>query len=307
MKGLELSRAFYNEYGRPMLEEQFGDVLDRIAVGLCGHGSECFGYDDAISRDHDYEPGFCIFLTEEDERAFGFRLFRAYSKLPGEYGGVTTAKKSLLGSGKRGVHTISEFYSYYTGCGGAPQSLEAWVRIPSFYLAEATNGEVFCDPLGEFTRIRQEIAHGIPEDAFRKRLASALFHMAQAGQYNVPRTLAHNERGAAALATTEFVQNAAEALFLLNRSWAPYYKWLFRAMRSLPEGKDTVTLLEALLIGRGSDEERVATIEKIASDVIALLAKSTGIVGDGTYLEPYAYALNDTIADSTLRNLPIIL
>ena len=57
-KGLELARAYYEQYGRPMLEKEFPDVLDRIAAGLCGHGSECFGYDDAVSRDHDFEPGF---------------------------------------------------------------------------------------------------------------------------------------------------------------------------------------------------------------------------------------------------------
>ena len=46
MKGLELSRRFYLECGEPMLREQFGDILDLLAVGLVGSGSECFGYDD---------------------------------------------------------------------------------------------------------------------------------------------------------------------------------------------------------------------------------------------------------------------
>ena len=67
MNGLELSRAYYETFGRPMLEERFPELLPKIAVGLCGSGSECWGYDDAVSRDHDFEPGFCIFLSEEDE------------------------------------------------------------------------------------------------------------------------------------------------------------------------------------------------------------------------------------------------
>ena len=93
MGGLELSRSFYYEYGKPMLENEFGQYIDRIAVGLVGHGSECFGYDDEISTDHDFEPGFCIWLTDEDEREFGFKLFRAYSKLPTEYKGIKCEKK----------------------------------------------------------------------------------------------------------------------------------------------------------------------------------------------------------------------
>ena len=57
MKGLELAKAYYEEYGRPMIREKFPDYEGRIAVGLAGEGSECFGYDDEISRDHDFEAG----------------------------------------------------------------------------------------------------------------------------------------------------------------------------------------------------------------------------------------------------------
>ena len=60
MKGLELSQAFFEEHGRPMLETQFPELLPFLAAGLFGSGSECFGYDDVTSQDHDFEPGFCF-------------------------------------------------------------------------------------------------------------------------------------------------------------------------------------------------------------------------------------------------------
>ena len=233
MRGIELARAFYEEYGAPMLQEHFADKLDRIAVGLVGHGSECFGFDDEISADHDYEPGFCIWLTDDDERDFGFRLFRAYSKLPKEYMGIRSNGKSLFGTNCKGVMTVSEFYKNYTGRNGAPESWQDWLYTPSHYFAEATNGEVFCDPLGEFTRIRNEIKHGMPEDIRLKKIASCAFHMAQCGQYNYMRCIKHGEQGAARLALNRFVDNTAEMIFLLEKVHAPYYKWVFRAMRNL--------------------------------------------------------------------------
>ena len=64
MKGLELARKYYEEYGIPMLENEFPETRKYLAVGLVGSGSECLGYDDKISQDHDFEPGFCIFLRE---------------------------------------------------------------------------------------------------------------------------------------------------------------------------------------------------------------------------------------------------
>ena len=58
MNGLELSEKFYIEYGVPMLQNEFSHLESVVAVGLMGSGSECFGYDDEISRDHDFDPGF---------------------------------------------------------------------------------------------------------------------------------------------------------------------------------------------------------------------------------------------------------
>ena len=42
-KGLEEAKALYLQKGRPMLHALFPDEEGRIAVGLAGHGSECFG------------------------------------------------------------------------------------------------------------------------------------------------------------------------------------------------------------------------------------------------------------------------
>ena len=87
MNGLELARGYYEEFGKPMLEADFANILPFLAVGFVGSGSEHYGYDDEISRDHDFEPGFCIFLPDEDvvDRRHAFQLERAYAKLPKEY------------------------------------------------------------------------------------------------------------------------------------------------------------------------------------------------------------------------------
>jgi len=300
-----MAKAYYDQFGLPMLQRDFGDVLDRIAVGLCGHGSECFGFDDAVSRDHDFEPGFCLWLTEADERAFGFRLFRAYSKLPKAFDGVEIKQKSLFGSDFKGVHTIRHFYSFYVG-EHVPQSNEEWMAIPDFYLAEATNGQVFADPLGEFTRIRQALLSR-PEDVRLKKLGSSVFYMAQLGQYNYSRCLQHGERAAAAVALADFCRHAAQAVFLLNRAYAPYYKWLFRAMGRLPLLGERADSLAALLAAPMDEKKNVPIIEDVCGKIAQALRAQGLAACTGDYLEPYAYEIGEHIRDGALRNSPVML
>ena len=110
MNGLELSRRFYEECGIPMLRD-FADIAPKIAVALAGSGSECFGYDDELSRDHDFEPGFCLFLPDEDtvDRRSAFLLERAYAKLPREFMGFARAPLSPVGGNRHGVIRLADF------------------------------------------------------------------------------------------------------------------------------------------------------------------------------------------------------
>ena len=111
MKGLELSERFYREYGEPMLKEQFPDLLPYIAAGLFGSGSECYGFDDELSQDHDFEPGFCIFLPSETvvDRRKAFLLERAYTKLPKEFEGFKRALVTPVGGARHGVLRTEDF------------------------------------------------------------------------------------------------------------------------------------------------------------------------------------------------------
>lgn len=303
MKGLELAKAYYEEYGRPMIREKFPDYEGRIAVGLAGEGSECFGYDDEISRDHDFEAGFCLWITEQDGEAIGFPLFRAYGKLPDEYMGIRKEKTSLFGGNRRGVMKISEFYSRMIGCPGVPESWEQWLAIPEYALAQAVNGQVFRDDLGEFSRIRNELVRGYPEDVRKKKIAARAALMAQAGQYNYSRCRRRGEYGAAALAAAEFAKAAISMVFLLNNRYTPYYKWMLRAMGELPVLGDLRPSMELLLAG-GDDQSR--RIEEICGRVVRELQRQGLTGGNWEYLEPHALAVTETIRDGAVRNLHLM-
>lgn len=303
-RGLDLAKRFYAEYGLPMLKNEFGDKLPKIATGLCGHGSECFGFDDEISVDHDFEPGFCIWLTDEDEQDFGFKLMRAYTKLPKEFEGLKLKESSIYGTRGKGVHTIWDYYSFYLGMRRLPDTNEEWLRIPSFYLAEAVNGEVFSDPLGEFSRIRNAIINDVPSDVWNKKLGSELFDMAQKGQYNYSRCLEHGQRGAAIFSLNDYVKALISCIYILNRKHMPYYKWSIKGMENLSLFSELKPEIENALIDPMNANDFIENSSSLIKDH---LVKELNVKDSGDYLEGYAYAVNELIEDHMLRNSPIML
>ncbi|MCF0247538.1 MAG: DUF4037 domain-containing protein, partial [Synergistes sp.] len=171
MKGLELCRQFYIQCGKPLIRECLGAKADRVAAGLAGFGSECLGFDDEISRDHDFGPAFCLWLTDEDYETFGNELTEIYNSMPREFMGYSRSKTRQTAE-RHGVTRISLFYSRFTGCRDIPADEISWLKIPEHLLAAAVNGEVFDDTLGEFTRIRNGLLNFYPDDVRLKKLAA---------------------------------------------------------------------------------------------------------------------------------------
>ena len=310
MKGLELAERFYLEYGAPLIHEKFSDIEHLLAVGLAGSGSECFGYDDELSEDHDFEAGFCIFIPDEDiiDRRAEFALERAYSKLPKEFLGYKRSPLNPVGGNRHGVIRMSNFFKEKTGEASGCLSLREWLFVPEQSLAEATNGKVFRDDLGLFSEIRRQLEY-MPEDARLKKLAGHLIIMGQSGQYNYQRCVSRGENAAAQLAVNEFVKSALSVVFLLNKRYMPYYKWSFRALRELEKLSEIYVDLEFLLCTGNSLEEcekKTQVIERVCAALIRELRdqKITEAVGDTA--EAHAYSVNDMIGDGALRNAHIL-
>lgn len=308
MKGLELCREYFENYGRTMLEE-FPEIKDRIAVGLAGEGSECLGFDDELSRDHDFEPGFCLWLTKEDERAYGFKLSRAYAKLPKEFKGFRRQMMSPLGGDRHGVLIIDDFYNKFLGSAHAPQTVREWLYTPEHYFLTASDGEVWEDKLGVFSAVRETLLRGFPEDVRKKKLAARAAMMAQAGQYNFARCIDRKENGAAQFAVFDFVKNAIGTVYLLNNRYTPYYKWAFRGMRDLPLLSSLEEPLTFLLETGNSPAEasgKREMIEDIAAVIIAEY-RAQGL-SDATCnnLSTHANSITDKIKDVSVRSLHLM-
>lgn len=245
--GMEMARRFWEQAGKPMLQSRYPDYAERIAVGLVGYGSECFGFDDALSRDHDFAPRFCLWLTDEDYAAIGTALQEDYERIAhawrSEHSSADlpdspTTPRAQGTMRRDGVFHIGDFFETLTGYREAPpqDAPHEWLALDESTLATATNGRVFADALGAFSSTRQGFTF-MPEDVRLSLISRRLGMLSQAGQYNLPRMLQRGDGAAAMTSIHEFAQAAISLVFLVNNpvsvGYAPYYKWRFAALRRL--------------------------------------------------------------------------
>ena len=305
MAFLDEAKKLYEESGRELIHRLLPEYERLMAVGLAGHGSECFGFDDAVSRDHDFFPGFSIWIDDETDKAAGVEIARVFRSLCGS----SAADRSALANNARGVHRIGDFYSRYTGSAGAPESWEQWMFVPEHALAEASNGQVWRDDQGKFSRERDIILNGMPEDVRKKKIAARAVKMAQSGQYNFQRCLRHGQDGAAALAVAEFVQSACSMIYLLNRKHRPDYKWAFKGMERLEKVGNMKDALEFLLTA-AQDEDgagiKTGVIEDICAAVIAEMKWQHLTDDQSDYLEGHAFSVMEHIENAQIRSLHVM-
>lgn len=309
MNGIELSRLFFEEYGRDMIENEFAPYREKIAVGLIGQGSERYGFDDEYSRDHDFCAGFCIFVDDKTEKEIGFELMSAYRKLPSEFMGVKTKERTRSGNSRYGVVTYDELFVPLLGRDYKKLTPQDYLCIPQNYFADAANGAVFYDPSGEFTGIYNRIKNGMPEDVRLKKISANAAMMAQSGQYNYARCLSHGEHGAAVFALCEFVKSTSALIYLLNKKFMPYYKWMLKGLSGLELLGELSHSLEFLLTADNSEEMNVTKseiIEAVALRVIDALKNEGMSASDSDYLEDHARCIVSHIDDVNIRNMHIL-
>lgn len=292
IKGLDLCREYYETYGKPMLHTEFAEYEERMAVGLCGEGSDCFGWDDAFSQDHDWGPGFCIWLSDEVYAEIGERLKQAYERLPKEFKGYERVDSPRIKE-RRGVQTIAGFYERLLGKGNVKNLTgdisEAdvnWAAIPDEALAAAVNGEVFVDGEGSFSAIHTLLQKGFPQRIAYLKIAEACAKFSRGAQYNFGRMRGRGDEVAAALSLAEGMKSGMKLLYYLDGQYPPHDKWLYRGIREMIDSEKEADLL--LQITEESDkEQKAALIEELAGLFADRLYENDLISSREAYLDAH--------------------
>ena len=280
MRGLALSEKLFRDHFMPMINKELPEAIPYFEAGLVGEGSECFGYDDDVSLDHDCDVRLCIWMDDEWIGKFGVQLQEILQKMPPE---ICGRKTNLMQNGKSGLLRTEDFYQHLLGRRSAPETNREWLEADETMLACSVNGKVFTKTETSFMAVREKLLDYYPEDVRLIRLARAIGLSAQAGQYNYLRMIKRNDPAAAEMSKQVFIESAVQAVFLLEKTYKPFYKWTFRKMRELKcLGK--AAFPEIYRLYRLGDAEAFHAIEEISGMIIDEMRRQEISAGKSDFL-----------------------
>lgn len=307
ISGLALCRNYYEEYCKPMLQERFPAYVDKITVGLVGEGSDCFGYDDMYSMDHDWGPSLLLWVNDEVYEEIGEALKKAYEELPKEYDGYAY-KESVLAQDRRGVQRIEDFYRKLLGSENCPQRGQEWTAknikweaISDERLAAAVNGEVFAEGDGEFDRIRKLLQEGYPKRLWLLKIAETAARFSQSGQYNYGRTRQRGDMVTAQIMLMEAVKEALKLLYYMKGEYPPHDKWLVRGLKDKVGFSQILRLIEEMMTtDMGQDKSKM--LEQLGEQLAYLLYRADDISDVEGFLQEH---VNELLFKASVAELSV--
>ena len=253
MKGLDVARSFFEEWGLPYLKSEHPQMADRVAAVMCW-GSESLRNDDELSRDHNWGPRFNLVLTGKDMVRHGRRLSRALSEAaPREWKGFRFRPGRNQGTNVP-VSSINFWFKHYLGVAVPPTSDKAWfmrcMRTANRWehnLYMVRHATVFHDPLGEFTS-RRKLFHYYPEGAWMRRIIWETNNVWHFGQYNfLDRLAVRRDPVAIPVCLGQFAEAVMRLVLLLSQDYTPYWKWLAAEFRKDSAAQELDKSLRRLL------------------------------------------------------------
>jgi len=268
--GLALARSFFTDCVEPLVGRHAPALP--YAAALVGPGSEVLGFDTDLSADHDWGPRLQIFLPAEAFaeqapillEALDAGLPETFEGWPVQFADRRRPSRSAPQTGALGSTHGVELFSVDGWArrrlaldSMRPMEAADWLALPEQTLLEATAGTVFRDDVGELTALRERLAYP-PRDVWLFRLASQWRRIAEEQAFVGRAGEAGDDLGSR-LVAARLLREILRLVFLIERTYAPYAKWLGTAFRRLPAA-DRFAEPAALALAAATWTEREAAL-----------------------------------------------
>jgi hypothetical protein len=275
---IDVSRAFFHEIVKPILLANFPQETAVTAFGVFGYGSEALRLDDEYSRDHHWGLRIDALMPQEIFETRRREIMDTLAaNLPDSYQGQSLREAHLSGAGLA-PDNLSAFLKRTIGIDHAPQSYEEWLRIPEEDIIHVINGEVWSDPLGDFTAVRQTLEEYYPEPVRLRRIAHWCRYFSGMGTYALKRAILRENDFYATTRFSNAIRLGIQLAFLLDKRYFPYDKWLMAYFKQLPRLSEPLLPLVTKAVKLSTSwEEKLELLHQI-SDVLDQTMVADGII-----------------------------
>lgn len=328
MKGIELSRLFYQNVVHPWLDRAFPSLWHD--AGIFGYGSELLGFDDDMSRDHNWGPRVQLVVTGADFAAHAVAIVDGFDAVkPATFLGEPIGYRSrphppivandALGRPSHGVEIFTAQGILRTRLALGPDTpLDAltWLSLSEQRLLELTAGEVFHHGLGDLTRLRETLGQ-CPRDVTLYKLAAQWRRIADEQAFVGRAGYVGDDLGSRIIAA-RLARDIMRIGFLLEGRYPPYAKWFGSAFARLASAKTLTPPLSAAL-AEETWEGRQAHLASACLAAAKLHAPTGFPLSIAPRVGPYfgrpfptinaediSLDLAAAIVDPLLRSLPVI-
>jgi len=274
VKGADLSKSFYEEAVKPIAQEVVGEAY--LAARIDG-GSEVLGFDDEMSRDHDWGPRLQLLLPEVSDRQLAHKLDGAMrQQLPPKFHGYSTSfSRSKAGDDSRvavdpiageiehfiDISTLPEFLSEYIGMSSVDDLSESdWLSLPSQKLRTLSSGPVFYDGIG-FGKLQDRLAF-YPENVWMYLMAAEWARLAEEEPFIGRTGMVGDEIGSRIIAS-RLLMHAMRLVFLMDQVYAPYSKWFGSEFRELSRASSLTGPIERVQVASDWRDRESAFVEVV--------------------------------------------
>ena len=232
--GAALSRVYFNEVVGPTVAARWPGLP--YAAGRLGSGSDVLGFDDAISRDHDWGLRLNLLVPGELASQIDAHLDQ---ELPDVFEGQAVRFATSWDPQVRHrvqVEDVDSFVRSRTGLDiSASLSVSDWLSLTGQAVLEVTAGPVFVDTAGRLSEVRGQL-EWYPDDLWKYVVATDWARIAQELPF-VGRSAECGDDLGSRVIVARLVEAAMHLAHLLERSWQPYPKWVGTSLVQLPRAQ----------------------------------------------------------------------
>lgn len=274
---IDISHAFFNEVVQPILLRDFPAEAGAMVAGVFGYGSEVLRLDDDYSRDHHWGLRINALLPESIFSERAEPLMAALSaRMPASFRGHSLREGYTRWGGIE-LSSLEQHLRQTIGLDHPPQTYAEWLSIPEEDITHIVAGEVWHDPAGQFTAIRETLQGYYPEPVRLRRIAHWCRYFSGMGAYALNRAVLRDNELYATITFARAIRLGVQLAFLLDRRYFPYDKWLLAYFDQLPRmGARLRPLVDEAVRLSTPWERKLALLDQI-SDVI-----DAALVEDGT-------------------------